>query len=229
METEKNSANGAAQDASEPVAEQPTEQTIPETATQSATDGIATEAAPPADTPDWTGPEAASDGAAAWNTQPMEFPSDEPAVRENILAGFVGAFLFSLGGGVLYFLLYQMGFIAGICGLVTFVLANFGYGRLSGNKKGDSIPGLVASIIMLILVIFLAEYLCVAYEIYRVYSDELFEITFFDVVRVMPDFLSEGEILSAFIGDLVFAYALGAVASISTIARSVKARKQKIV
>lgn len=156
-----------------------------------------------------------------------EFPPIEPPVRENVLAGFVGAFLFALIGGALYFLIYQIGFIAGICGLITFVLANFGYGLLSGNRKGTSIPGLIAAIIMTLAIIFLAEYLCVAYELYRALVDELnYDVSFVNVLRAMPNFLSEREILGAFIGDLVFAYLLGAFASIGTIARAVKERKQ---
>ena len=39
----------------------------------------------------------------------------------NILAGAVGAFLFALIGGVLYFVVYQIGFIAGICGYNAFL------------------------------------------------------------------------------------------------------------
>ena len=45
----------------------------------------------------------------------------------NIIAGVVGAFLFSLLGGLVYFLIYQLDIIAGISGLIIFVLANFGY------------------------------------------------------------------------------------------------------
>ena len=40
--------------------------------------------------------------------------SDIAVVPENRLAGTVGALLFSLAGGVVYFLLYQVGYIAAI-------------------------------------------------------------------------------------------------------------------
>ena len=45
--------------------------------------------------------------------------------HENVIAGIVGAFLFALIGGGLYFIIYQFGYIAGICGLVTVVLSTF--------------------------------------------------------------------------------------------------------
>lgn len=174
---------------------------------------------------DWT------DSAAPEETaqQFTEFPPVEPKPKENVLAGFVGAFLFALIGGVLYFLIYQVGFIAGICGLITFILANFGYGLLSGNRKGDSVPGLVASIIMMLLILFLAEYICAAHEIYRALADFSIEVSFIDVLRSMPEFLSEKEILIAFLKDLLFAYALGLVASFGNISRMAKARKQSRV
>lgn len=173
---------------------------------------------------DWTEPSADSAEAAQQFT---EFPLVESKTRENVLAGFVGAFLFALIGGVLYFLIYQTGIIAGICGLITFILANFGYGLLSGNRKGESIPGLVASIIMMLLIIFLAEYICIAYEIYRALAAT--KPSFINILRLMPEFLSDKDIFGAFVHDLVFAYLLGLFASIGNITRMVKSRKQSII
>ena len=49
--------------------------------------------------------------------------SDIAVVPENRLAGTVGALLFSLAGGVVYFLLYQVGYIAAISGLIGVICA----------------------------------------------------------------------------------------------------------
>lgn len=49
--------------------------------------------------------------------------SDTAVVPENRLAGTVGALLFSLAGGVVYFLLYQVGYIAAISGLIGVICA----------------------------------------------------------------------------------------------------------
>ena len=140
----------------------------------------------------------------------------------NILAGAVGAFLFALIGGVLYFVVYQIGFIAGICGLVIFILANFGYGLFAKSAK-NSIAGLIASIVSMLIVIFAAEYFCLSYEIFRAYKE--LDITFFEAVRATPDFLAEPEVQSAVIEELVIAYALGILASVGNIINIVKARK----
>lgn len=147
------------------------------------------------------------------------------AESENVLAGIVGAFLFSLIGGLLYFVLYQIGVIAGICGLVMFILAQFGYRLLSGNKKSISIPSLITSIVVMLVMIFLAEYICLSFEIFQAYREE-FDITFFDAIRATPNFLTESEVLGAVVQDLLFAYGFGIVATISSIVAVVKARKK---
>ncbi len=143
---------------------------------------------------------------------------------ENIIAGAVGAFLFALVGGILYFIIYQMGFIAGICGLITVVLSSFGY-QLFAGKKG-SVKGIVFSIIMSVLVLAAAEFFCLSYAIYNEFKAD-YGINFFDAVRSTPAFLSDGELLTHVIKDLLIAYALGAVASLGTIKANITASKHK--
>ncbi len=155
--------------------------------------------------------------------QPINTTPSDINDNGNIVAGVVGAFLFSIIGGILYFIVYQFGFIAGICGLVMFVLANFGYSLFAGTKNRNSVPGLVSSIVCMIVMLFLAEYLCLSYEIFRVYQTE--GITFFDAVWATPQFLAESDISGPFISDLLFAYIFGFFASISNIKNIIKARK----
>lgn len=143
----------------------------------------------------------------------------------NIIAGIVGAFLFSIIGGLLYFVIYQVGIIAGICGLVIFVLANFGYGLFAKTKNKASVVGLFSSIIITIIMIFLSEYICLSFEIFQAYKD--LGITIFDAIRATPEFLSEPEISKAVAGDLAFAYIFGFIATIGNIVNIVKARKKQ--
>jgi len=150
--------------------------------------------------------------------------SGENSGNGNILAGVVGAFLFSLIGGALYFLIYQIGFVAGICGLVIFVLANFGYGLFAKTKNNTSMVGLITAILMTVVMIFLAEIFCISFEIFQEFKD--FDITIFDAIKATPDFLAEPEISEAVLSDLAFAYIFGFVASISSIVNIVKARKK---
>ncbi len=144
----------------------------------------------------------------------------------NIVAGIVGALLFSLVGGLLYFVIYQMDIIAGICGLVMFVLADFGYGLFAQTKSKTSLVRLFVAIIAMVIMIFAAEYLCLSYEIFQVYQEE-FGITFFEAVKATPEFLAEPEIGDAVIEDLIFAYAFGFLATIGNITQVIKARKEE--
>lgn len=108
---------------------------------------------------------------------------------------------------------------AAICGLVIFVLPNFGYQKFAGVK--NSMKGTIVSIIMLVVIILLAEYLCLSFEIFNIYKEE-FEISFFNAVAATPAFLAESEVLVAVIKDVLIALALGAFAAFSTIRNAIK-------
>lgn len=144
-----------------------------------------------------------------------EFNAAVP-VSENVVAGIVGAFLFSLIGAVLYFVVYQVGYVAGICGLVMFVLASFGYGIFSRVKHSSSKACLITSILVTIVMILIAEYVCLSYDIYSVYS-EMYELTIFDAMRAAPSFLAESEVAGSVAQDLIFSYIMGGIAVIAQI------------
>lgn len=159
--------------------------------------------------------------------QAAEEPVQEDKGNGNIVAGFFGALLFSLLGGLLYFAIYQIGFIAGICGLVIFLLAGFGYRLFAKTKNKNSIACLVISIIVMIVVIFLSECFCASYELYEALNAEGFDITLAEAIEVTPEFLETPELSEAFASDLAFAYIFGFVACIGNIISIVKARKQQ--
>ena len=63
-------------------------------------------------------------------------------VEENVLFGIIGAFLFSLVGGVLYYVLYQIGYLAAISGIVGVVCALKGYAFFAKKEsKRGIVPG----------------------------------------------------------------------------------------
>ena len=70
--------------------------------------------------------------------------------NENVVAGIIGAFLFALAGGVLWYLFYQMGFISGLAGSVGVICSVSGY---SFFAKKESKKGIVIAVIMSIFVI----------------------------------------------------------------------------
>jgi len=126
-------------------------------------------------------------------------------VKENVAAGIVGAFLFSLVGGVLWYVLYQVGFMAGLSGFVGVVCAMKGYAIFA---KKESKKGVIISIIISILVMVIAWYMCLATDVYKAYQEWYkegyvdFTITFTESVRGAYLFLSEQEIGPSYFGDL---------------------------
>ena len=135
------------------------------------------------------------------------YQNENTEIRENVIADIVGAFLFSLVGGVLWFVIYLLGFIAGISGLVGAVCAIKGYSIFA---KKESTKGIIISVIISLLVIVAAWYMCFAYDIYVAYQDWFaageidFTLTFADSVYNVPYFLSDSEVGPAYIKDLIF-------------------------
>ena len=115
-------------------------------------------------------------------------PLDPNGVEENVVFGVVGAFLFSLAGGVLWYVLYQFGFFAAISGFVGVIAAIKGYAFFA---KKESKKGIVISVIIAVVVLVIAWYLCLANDVFTAYSQwyadgEIdFQITFAEAVVVM--------------------------------------------
>ena len=126
-------------------------------------------------------------------------------VKENVIAGIVGAFLFALAGGVLWFVLYLFGFIAGISGLIGAVCAVKGYSLFS---KKESIKGVVISVVIALLVIVIAWYLCIGYDVWDIHkywyeTGEIdYTLTYSESVRAVSYYLADPEIGPSYYGDL---------------------------
>ena len=149
---------------------------------------------------------------------------------ENVIAGIVGAFLFSLAGGLIYYGLYQLGFIASIAGLVGVVLAIKGY---SVFAKKESIKGVIIAFIVALLVLVLAWYLCMAQDIYKAYhmwfeeGEVDYAPTFGEACRAVPAFLREPEIGPAYIKDLALSLVFALVGGLGTVITTIKTIKNK--
>lgn len=130
-------------------------------------------------------------------------------LKENTLAGTVGAFLFALAGGVLWFVLYQLGYLAALSGLVGVICAIKGYTVFAKTKK-ESVKCFVIASIAAVAVLAIAWYFCIGYDIYLAYQEWYaagevdFTLTFFESVRAVPLFLGEPEFLIAYLSDLAF-------------------------
>lgn len=150
--------------------------------------------------------------------------------HENIIAGIVGALLFSLAGGVIYFALYEFGFICSIAGLVGVVLAIKGYSLFA---KKESKKGVIIASIISLAVIAAAWYLSIAFDIWRSY-DEAFEegivdfrLSFPEAVQVVPQFLQDPEIGPQLLKDLAMTILFTLIGSVSTIINTIRNLKKK--
>lgn len=162
----------------------------------------------------------------------LENDIEKKKTSENVIAGIVGAFLFSLAGGALWFVLYLLGFIAGLSGLVGAVCAIKGYSIFA---KKESIKGIVISVIIALLVMVLAWYLCLGYDIYMAYQEWFemgevdFTLTFFESVQAAPVFLSDSEIGLAYLGDLGLGLLFCVIGGGSYVANKIKNAKNQPV
>ena len=150
--------------------------------------------------------------------------------KENVVAGIVGAFLFSLVGGLAWFLFHLIGFVASFSGLIGVVMAIKGY-KLFAKK--ESIKGVIIAAVIAFLVLVLAWYLCLGKEIYDAYQtwykngDVDFTLTYPESVRAIPLFLEEPEIRSDAIKQLLLGLGFaifGAAGTIFTTIRSIRMR-----
>ena len=152
--------------------------------------------------------------------------------KENILVGAVGAFLFSLAGGILWFVLYQIGYLAAISGLVGVVCAVKGYTIFAKTKKESKVCLILSSVIA-VVVLAMAWYLCVGYDIYLLYQEwyatgEVYRAaTYFESVRMIPLFFTESEILIAYLKDLGLGLIFAILGIVSYLASREKKMKQQ--
>lgn len=162
----------------------------------------------------------------------MENIANPSEVVENRIAGTVGAFLFALAGGIIYFLLWQVGYLAAVSGIVAVVCAFKGYSIFA---KKESIYGAVISVVASLIVIVLAWYLCLSFDVYNAYREWYDEglvydkISFSEAVRNAYLFLEEPEIATEYFKSLIIGILLcivGCAAHIRNYVRGVKAAKE---
>ncbi len=158
----------------------------------------------------------------------MDINSTE--IKENVVSGIVGAFLFSLVGGILWFVLYQIGYVASISGFVGVICAIKGF-TFFAKTKSESTKCIVISTVVAIVVLVAAWYCCVAYDIYLAYQEWFaagevdFTLTIFESARAVPLFFGEQEVLIAYLKDLGIGLLFAGFGVFSYISGSKKKKK----
>ncbi len=146
--------------------------------------------------------------------------------EENVLFGVIGAFLFSLVGGVLYFVLYQIGYISALSGLVAVVCSIKGY---SFFAKKESKRGIIISVIIAAIVIILAWYVSFCNDMLPVYAEALKngEVDWApaNIFEYFPYGFWDLTVNPLYFIDLLIALALGGVACFSYLSNKSKREK----
>lgn len=139
--------------------------------------------------------------------------------KENVFLGFIGAIIGAMIGSILWILLDQIGFIAGIAGYAIVYCCIKGYSMLG---KTISKKGIVICVIVCLLMVIFADGFSLGISIYKEFNT-VYSITFADALALVPVYLTEGEILKSLVFNLVIGYLFVIWASYSFIANLWKA------
>lgn len=153
--------------------------------------------------------------------------ASQMAVEErhpSVVPGLIGALLGVIPGVILWIVLGQLGYIAGICGWLMVRGAIFGYTKLAGaiDRKGEIFATIIAVFMPLI-----SEYLGIAVSVYRAFhaSDG---VTLAQAFASVPYYLSEPDVGSGVITNLLIGYVLFAVSFIRFKPKVSKLEQSKI-
>lgn len=162
-----------------------------------------------------TCPDCISTATATVNAQ-----IEQRKANEKVGLGIVGAILGSLIGVLVIVLIGQLGYVAVAGGLVMGFTTLKGYELLAKNMSNKGI--IISSIIMLIMV-YVAERIEWAIEVFKVYSDE--HISILEAFLYTPEVIRYSDATGQFIGSLVMLYiftAVGVFGVIRATARSIQ-------
>lgn len=138
--------------------------------------------------------------------------------KSNLVPGLIGAALGALIGCVLWIIIYKLGYIAGIAGAAIGVCALKGYEIL--GKHLDK-KGVIGSVIVMFVMIFFANKIAWAWEIYDVYK--LDGYTFFESYRIADEVIAFSELTASYYTDLIIGYVLTLLCSYKSIISAFKA------
>ncbi len=151
-------------------------------------------------------------------------------ISENTVGGVIGAFIFSLAGGIVWFLLYQIGYIAAISGIIGVICALKGYEIFA---KKLSTHGIIISALLSVIVIIVAWYLCLSKDLYDeqiIYNGISWvqaKFSFSHAVQNAYKALSDSEIMSGYIRDLALGLVFCIVGGFSYVKSALRKTKGK--
>jgi len=163
--------------------------------------------------------------SASDNSIEIDTDASVSAVNSNVVLGTIGAFLGAALGGVIWIIIGELGFIAGLAGFAMMYFAIKGYSGLSGrlDKKGQ-----IISIIIALVMIFIANYTSYALNFCKYYFDGNYSINnLMDSIKNLSSYLTYSNNWGSFLKDLAIGYALSIWSGYGII-RSVFSKRKNI-
>ncbi len=156
--------------------------------------------------------------AASAATAPKPAP-DKPAPQKaapkpkgrhgDIKKGILGATLLSLIGVVIAFILFQLGSVASLSAIAMFYCAGYGYAMFAKVPHNSTCVQILVSTIVTAVMIYFAEYLCIAFEYFKHYIS--WDISLFNMLRYSFESAGNDMTSSGVEKDLAFSYLLAGI------------------
>lgn len=144
--------------------------------------------------------------------------SETLSSKSNPFLGFIGAALASVGGVVLWILIYQLGYIAGIAGGAIMLLAFFGYKKMG---RAMDTKGVLISFAVGLVMVFAACHISWTIEAIKAYNEYYgFNMDFFYMSRKLFSILEKLDIMSDFFVELAMGYGLSLLVAFPTFINS---------
>ncbi|MBQ8821452.1 MAG: hypothetical protein IJZ82_02310 [Lachnospiraceae bacterium] len=126
--------------------------------------------------------------------------SPEVETQGNLVIALVASLLCACAGGVLWVLIYRLGYIAGITGCVAAVAALFGYEKI--GKRQVTGGAIVWCILVSLVVLLLGNAVAYAWEFTEALSvGSPGRAEFFVVLKQLPTILKDYDCVGSFFGD----------------------------
>ena len=145
-------------------------------------------------------------------------------VKENVLLGFIGAIIGSVFGAAAIILLGWIGFMASFGGVVLAAGTLYGYKTL-GRKL--SIKGIVISVVVMMVITYLAERMVWSIDIYRELAGEYDNVSLAAIFFNLNSILAEFGLLSGFAKELVMLYIFTVLGAFPTIKKNYAEKKEE--
>lgn len=148
-------------------------------------------------------------------------PAPVPEKRENVFTGIIGALIGAAIGGGSIILLSQLGYVAGLSGLLLAVCTLKGYELLGGKL---STTGIIISIVLMLVTPYIADRMDWAIVVMNQWGG----YTFGEAFALIPDLLKYEYIeMGDYLTSLGMVYLFVVIGAVSTVVTTLKQLKKK--